>query len=93
MSIWWAKHRSMVPANVWIALGAAAVAAGVFIVVGPLNDPSKVYAIAAQIMPAFLIAVAVEHSAFAAGSPGLPSRTAADQSIAPAALSFCNSAA
>ncbi len=62
MSIWWAKHRSMVPANVWIALGSAAVAAGVFIVVGPLNDPSKVYAIAAQIMPAFLIAVAVEHS-------------------------------
>ncbi len=57
-----AKHRSMVPANAWIALVAAVVAASVFIVVGSPKDPSKLYAIAAQIMPAFLIAVAVEHS-------------------------------
>jgi hypothetical protein len=52
----------MVPTNLLIALVAAALVASVFIVVGPLKDPSKLYAIAAQIMPAFLIAVAVEHS-------------------------------
>jgi hypothetical protein len=52
----------MVPTNVWIAFVVGAVVTSVFIVVGSLKDPSKLYAIAAQIMPAFLIAVAVEHS-------------------------------
>lgn len=54
--------RPFVPANVWIAATASVIAVIGFVLVGPLTDPSKFYAIAAQIMPAFLIAVAVERS-------------------------------
>src|SRR4051812_14213281 len=61
-SIWWERHRSSVPANAWIALTAAAVTAIGFAVVGPLKDPSKFYEISAQVIPAFLIALAVERS-------------------------------
>jgi len=56
------NQKRSVPASVWIAPAAAVVVAMGFVLVGPLKDPSKFYEIAAQIMPAFLIAVAVERS-------------------------------
>jgi hypothetical protein len=49
-------------ASVWIAAAAAIVAAAGFILVGPLKDPSKFYGTAVLVMPAFLIAVAVERT-------------------------------
>jgi hypothetical protein len=51
-----------VPLATWSALVAAAVTAGGLLLFGPVKQPSKFYEIAAAIMPAFLIAVAVERS-------------------------------
>ena len=61
-SAWWAKFRAQVPANAWAALTALAATVIGFIAVGPLEHPSRFYEIAAQVMPAFLIALAVERS-------------------------------
>jgi hypothetical protein len=58
----WGNPRGFVPASVWIAAVAAAAAVGGLVLVGPLKDPSKFYGVAAEIMPAFLIAVAVQRS-------------------------------
>ncbi len=59
---WAAKHCSSVPANAWTAAAAAAAAALGLGLIGPSKDPSKLYEIAAQVVPAFLIALAVERS-------------------------------
>ena len=62
VSTWWARRRSQIPANAWAA-GTAAVGTAIgFVVVGPVKDPSNFYGIAAQVVPAFLIALAVERS-------------------------------
>jgi len=51
-----------VPVGMWSVIAAAAITAVGFLLVGPIHQPSKFYEIAAGIMPAFLVAVAVERS-------------------------------
>ena len=62
MSDWWVEHRSDVPGNVWTAAAAAAASAIGLFVVGPVKDPSSFYEVSAQVVPAFLIALAVERT-------------------------------
>lgn len=59
---WWVANRGWVPANAWLALAAALGTTAVFVRLSPPTDSSAFYAIAAQIIPAFLVALAVERS-------------------------------
>jgi hypothetical protein len=59
---WWAANRHWIPPNAWIATAAAIAVAIAFIATGPLQAPASFYGIAAQVIPAFLIALAVERT-------------------------------
>jgi hypothetical protein len=59
---WWVNNRQWIPMNAWIAVAAAVAVAIVFVAKGPLKDPAAFYGIAAQVIPAFLVALAVERS-------------------------------